>query len=151
MSLSSYLPSPSSVIKVLGGIVGASAATAGSALYLFQNRLIYPANLPEGSRTNVPRPEQPYEEITLTTPDGVRLKAFLIMYERDGVEAKDRPTVLLLHANAGNVVRFFLLPSFSSPPQSLALLLPHTLFSALGYVADLPCAGPPTSDCVCFC
>jgi len=46
----------------------------------------------------------PYEELTLTTPDGVKIKAFLMLYEKDGILAKDRPTVLLLHANAGNVV-----------------------------------------------
>lgn len=46
-----------------------------------------------------------YEELTLQTPDGIKIKAFLMLYEQDGVAAKDRPTVLLLHANAGNVVR----------------------------------------------
>lgn len=43
----------------------------------------------------------PYEELDLTTPDGVRIKAFLMLDEK----AEDRPTVILLHANAGNVVR----------------------------------------------
>lgn len=55
----------------------------------------------------MPTPDRfgmPYEELTLITPDGVKIKAFLMLYERDGVQAKDRPTVLLLHANAGNVV-----------------------------------------------
>jgi hypothetical protein len=52
-----------------------------------------------------------YEEIDLLTSDGVRIKAFLIMYdeleevEKKGVAAESRPTVILLHANAGNVVR----------------------------------------------
>jgi hypothetical protein len=119
MSLSSLLPHPSTVARVAASAAGVVLASAGSALYLFQNRLIYPANLPEGSRKDVPTPDQyglPFEDVELTTPDGIKIKAFLMLYERDGVKASDRPTVLLLHANAGNVVS----PAFSffsSPPS----------------------------------
>ncbi|BEJ17657.1 hypothetical protein CspHIS471_0610580 [Cutaneotrichosporon sp. HIS471] len=51
------------------------------ALWYFQRRLIYPADFPEGSRTMVPKPTEaalPYEDVTLTTPDGLRIKAFMI-------------------------------------------------------------------------
>lgn len=44
-----------------------------------------------------------YDELTLTSTDGVKVKAFLIKQPQD--IAASRPTVLLLHANAGNVVR----------------------------------------------
>ncbi|GAA5954454.1 hypothetical protein JCM21900_006813 [Sporobolomyces salmonicolor] len=104
--LADYFPSLRSVLKVLAATLAVSGATAGTALYLAQTRLIYPANFPQGSRQNVPTPDQfgmPYEELTLTTPDGVRVKAFLMLHDRDGVDPSDRPTVLLLHANAGNV------------------------------------------------
>ncbi|CEQ41666.1 SPOSA6832_03394 [Sporobolomyces salmonicolor] len=127
--LADYFPSLRLVLKVLAATLAVSGATAGTALYLAQTRLIYPANFPQGalllparspscphllirlrshagSRQNVPTPDQfgmPYEELTLTTPDGVRVKAFLMLHDRDGVDPSDRPTVLLLHANAGNV------------------------------------------------
>ncbi|GAA6008960.1 uncharacterized protein JCM10292_006577 [Rhodotorula paludigena] len=105
--LSAYLPSMRSVAKWLAGTLLVGLTASGTALYLLQSRLIYPANLPPGSRTNVPRPDEfgmtPFDEIDLTAPDGVRIKAFVIPYARDGVKPSDRPTVLLLHANAGNV------------------------------------------------
>lgn len=43
-----------------------------------------------------------YEDLTLETPDKVKIKAFLIL--QSDKTAASRPTVLLLHANAGNVV-----------------------------------------------
>lgn len=42
------------------------------------------------------------EEVELSSADGTKIKAFVIL-ARDKPE--ERPTVLLLHANAGNVVR----------------------------------------------
>ncbi|GAA6005619.1 hypothetical protein JCM11491_003703 [Sporobolomyces phaffii] len=95
-----------SLAKYLAATIALSLGGVGVGLYLGQSRLIYPSGIPAGSRENVPTPDEfgmPYEELTLTTPDGVRIKAFLMLYEKDGVAAKDRPTVLLLHANAGNV------------------------------------------------
>ena len=50
-----------------------------------------------------------YEDLTLTTPDKIKIKAYLMLQgaaqgkqamER---EAKTRPTILFLHANAGNM------------------------------------------------
>lgn len=41
-----------------------------------------------------------YEEITLTTSDGERLQAYTIL---QGEATAKRPTVLILHANAGNM------------------------------------------------
>lgn len=99
-------PSFRSLLKWFACTVALSVGGVGVGLYLGQTKLIYPSGIPAGSRENVPTPDQfgmPYEELTLITPDGVKIKAFLMLYERDGVQAKDRPTVLLLHANAGNV------------------------------------------------
>ncbi|KAK4703765.1 abhydrolase domain-containing protein 13, partial [Phenoliferia sp. Uapishka_3] len=56
-----------------------------------------------GSRTNVPLPTDygmPFEDVSLTTPDGVKIKAYLMLDEK---APEERPTVLLYHANAGNV------------------------------------------------
>ncbi|GAA5956380.1 hypothetical protein JCM10213_000556 [Rhodosporidiobolus nylandii] len=106
MPLASFLPSPTTLLKVCASTLAVLVGGSGTALYLLQNKLIYPANLPSGSRTDVPQPSDfgmPFEAVDLTTPDGVRLKAFLIKYEQGGTKAEERPTVLLLHANAGNV------------------------------------------------
>ncbi|GAA5860091.1 hypothetical protein JCM8547_009175 [Rhodosporidiobolus lusitaniae] len=107
MPLSSFLPSPWTLLKLAGGSLLLIVGGGGTALYLLQTRLIYPANLPSGSRENVPHPDEfgitPFEEVDLTAPDGVRIKAFLMPYQAAGVKMEDRPTVLLLHANAGNV------------------------------------------------
>jgi hypothetical protein len=49
-----------------------------------------------------------YEDLTLDTPDGLKIKAYLILQGGNKAdqetEAKRRPTVLFLHANAGNMV-----------------------------------------------
>ncbi|CAE6466735.1 unnamed protein product [Rhizoctonia solani] len=94
-------------------------------LYYGQNSLIYPSNVPEGSRTNVATPADyglPYSDLSFTTPDNVKIRAYLLIQRKillsaegsPGVEevtiegddadyARSRPTVLFLHANAGNL------------------------------------------------
>ncbi|KAF9965281.1 hypothetical protein BGZ70_005127 [Mortierella alpina] len=87
----------------------AAAAVAilsgGALLYHYQCEIIYPANFPEGSRTHVAKPSQynmPYEDLTLVTPDKVQIRAYLIKHTDDDL-ARRRPTILYLHANAGNM------------------------------------------------
>lgn len=78
-----------------------------------QRWIIYPAWAPPGSRKVVRKPSQHgmplYEDLELTSPDGVKVKAYLILQGANKAdqeqEAKKRPTVLFLHANAGNMVR----------------------------------------------
>jgi fermentation-respiration switch protein FrsA (DUF1100 family) len=86
-------------------VVGVVGLTGAGALYTFQNQLIYPASFPEGSRTKVAKPsayEMPFEEVFLTTPDKLKLHAYVIM--RDGTEdSKNALTIVFLHANAGNM------------------------------------------------
>lgn len=112
-------------LKTLATGIVISAGATGVLLYACQTKLIYPSDVPaglshvshelitrpirslhvSGSRTDVPTPDQfgmPFEDVSLETPDGVKIKAFL-MLQRAKPELK--PTVLLLHANAGNVVR----------------------------------------------
>ncbi|KAK4894527.1 hypothetical protein LTR28_002027, partial [Elasticomyces elasticus] len=71
----SYLRIP---LFATGGLAG----LVSSALYYYQNELIYPRYLPPNARTEVPRPPEfhitDYEELTLPTPDGESLSAFLI-------------------------------------------------------------------------
>ncbi|GAA5907824.1 hypothetical protein JCM6882_004567 [Rhodosporidiobolus microsporus] len=108
MPLFSFLPSPATFLKALATTLALALTGSGTALYLLQTRLIYPSNLPSGSRENVPTPdefgiEQPWEDVELKAPDGVRVRAYVIKYARGGTEPRSRPTVLMLHANAGNV------------------------------------------------
>jgi len=85
----------------------ASAAAIGTLgaglLYYGQNYLIYPSHV---MRTSIPAPsrfQMPYEHLTLTAKDGVKIRAFLIMRDADGsVAASSRPTVLMFHGNGGN-------------------------------------------------
>lgn len=84
---------------------GSLLGLAGGALYWYQNEIIYPRSLPAGSRTEVPRPPQfgisNYEELSIVTPDGETLSAFLIKPENT---AQARPITLLnFHGNAGNI------------------------------------------------
>lgn len=52
-----------------------------------------------------------YEDLTLDTPDGLKIKAYMILQGagegKEGMreQAVKRPTILFLHANAGNMVR----------------------------------------------
>jgi hypothetical protein len=119
----SAMPNALTVLKVVAGGTVVLLGAAGGLLYAFQTSLIYPANIPEGrwravadeglaadgwyvhagSRTNVATPDDydmSYEDLTLVTPDQVRIRAYLMLQDKP----ESRPTVLLFHANAGNVV-----------------------------------------------
>lgn len=140
------------------GALGVVSVTAGL-LYLFQTKMVYPADFPAGSRKGTFSPKDrlkkpflhlvllaevldpfstygiPYDDLTLTTPDNVKIRAYLIyaknrtdieslkrshnarrkseemadvdatqpLSEEQAQFAKSRPTVLLYHANAGNM------------------------------------------------
>ncbi|KAI0041478.1 alpha/beta-hydrolase [Auriscalpium vulgare] len=109
---------------------GSAATAAGLStigmglLYYGQNFLIYPSAFPQGSRENVPVPTDfslPYSDVTLTTADNVKVKAYLLTQrpklhingetriewddDEDGDAeefAATRPTVLMFHGNGGN-------------------------------------------------
>ncbi|KAG9686977.1 major facilitator superfamily transporter, partial [Aureobasidium melanogenum] len=75
-----------------------------SGLFYYQNELIYPRNIPPNARTDVPRPSQlglDAEELSLPTPDGETLSAFLV---KPGNASKAKNvTLLMFHGNAGNI------------------------------------------------
>ena len=81
------------------------AALGSSLLYFKQNELIYPANMPAGARTQVPRPEQFHiknaDSIEFPTPDGETLHAYLL--RPPNTQLKKNITLLTFHGNAGNV------------------------------------------------
>lgn len=81
------------------------AVVASSLLYFKQNEIIYPRNLPPGSRTEVPTPSQFHLSNTSThrfaTPDGETLHAYLLRAHQN---PQSLPiTILTFHGNAGNV------------------------------------------------
>ncbi|CEH17941.1 Predicted alpha/beta hydrolase BEM46 [Ceraceosorus bombacis] len=111
------IPTLWTLIRVLGGtFIGGFLVTAGL-LYRYQNALIYPSSFPNGSRTNVLTPDEfdlEYEDVRLKTPDGQELRVYLMCQsepserekrrgEDEGDVATRRPTILFLHANAGNM------------------------------------------------
>jgi len=81
------------------------AALGSTLLYFKQNALIYPANMPPGSRTDVADPSQfriaDSESIYLPTSDGETLHAFLLRPPNAALR-KDI-TLLTFHGNAGNI------------------------------------------------
>ncbi|KAI9808316.1 MAG: hypothetical protein M1825_004773 [Sarcosagium campestre] len=87
-------------------LAGSGLATVVSGLLYFkQNDLIYPRNLPPGTRTEVLRPRDfgfnDYEELLIPTPDGESLGAFFLKSTKKQ-NARDI-TVLMFHGNAGNI------------------------------------------------
>ncbi|KAG5520062.1 hypothetical protein PMAC_001138 [Pneumocystis sp. 'macacae'] len=69
-------------------------------IYCLQARLIYLSWVPLNSRSWVGRPDSyqiPYEDLTLSTPDGVSLHAYLSIYDNSHC------TFIYFHANAGNM------------------------------------------------
>ncbi|EJT99519.1 alpha/beta-hydrolase [Dacryopinax primogenitus] len=115
MVLYDYIPSWETVAKTSFGTALVMVGGTMGALYYGQSALIYPSGIPQDSRTTVAVPTQygmPYDDIDLITPDNVKLKAYLMLngYGHDdekevysAARAMRRPTVFLLHANAGNM------------------------------------------------
>lgn len=69
-----------------------------------------------------------FEDLTLESPDKVKIKAYLMLRGAsasgtDLEEAKKRPTILFLHANAGNMVGSRCLASIQAPIDRQALLM----------------------------
>lgn len=69
------------------------------------SELIYPRNIPVGSRTDVPKPPDfdmaDWEDIRFKTRDGEQLAAYLI--RPTNKRAASDITVLMFHGNAGNI------------------------------------------------
>jgi len=67
-------------------------------LYLFQNRMVFLANLP--GRALIATPQDAglrFEDVSIATSDGLQLHAWFVPAERS------KATVLFLHGNAGNI------------------------------------------------
>jgi len=115
-----YIPSLYTATQAILSISALTVCTAATLLYRYQRSLVYPSNFPTGSRTEILTPDHfdiEYENLTLQTPDGESLHAFLMPQqqisekekargEKEGGEdtMRRRPTVLVFHANAGNMV-----------------------------------------------
>lgn len=90
------------LVRLVTGTVAIGAVAIGGLLYTQQRSLIYCASLPEDSRTVVETPDVyglPFTESTLETPDGARLRSYVMRHPN----AAARPTVVMFHANAGNM------------------------------------------------
>jgi len=96
---------------------------AGGLLRHGQSFLIYPSAFPPGPPGRVATPDEydlPYENLTLETPDGLKIRGYLMRQqvrlssaltgnpgapdeEKDRAYSRIRPTVILFHGNAGNI------------------------------------------------
>ena len=91
-------------MRMIWHILGILAAAYGGlalVLYFFQARLVF---YPETGREIIVTPGQaglPYEDIRLTTSDGLSLHGWHIPAPQ--THAQPRGTVLFLHGNAGNI------------------------------------------------
>jgi len=90
---------------VLSVILGLS----GFIIYKLQNKIIYAANCPIDSRkiTYTPRDFEmdDYEDIEITTKDGIKIRAFLVKKYLDAEKTEiANSTLVYFHANAGNMV-----------------------------------------------
>ncbi|KAH7101442.1 Alpha/Beta hydrolase protein [Auriculariales sp. MPI-PUGE-AT-0066] len=120
--MSSFLPSFQTFFKGAATTTVALGSLGVSLLYYGQEYLIYPSAFPPGSRTEeVPTPSEwnlLYEDVTLPCPDGVNIRAYLLLQrkqmpgaahignhatESDDEYAADRPTVIMFHGNGGNI------------------------------------------------
>ncbi|WVR05356.1 hypothetical protein IAU60_002370 [Kwoniella sp. DSM 27419] len=80
------------VAKYFFGTSVAAVSIAIGGLWYFQRSMIYPSGFPEGSRTNVPKPIElgmPYEDVTLTTVDHVKIKAYVILARRNPISTEE--------------------------------------------------------------
>lgn len=81
------------------------AAFGSGLLYLKQNEIIYPRNLPPGARTEVPDPKEfqieDSESLRIPTPDNEILHAYLL--RTSNAVLRKNVTILMFHGNAGNV------------------------------------------------
>lgn len=102
--MSSALESLISYIRVPLLASSGVAAVLSGLLYFKQNEIIYPRNIPPGSRNDVPKPSQfgitDYEELMIPTPDGESLSAFFL---RANKQHYRNITILMFHGNAGNI------------------------------------------------
>ena len=103
--MTNWLDPAYNIAKWTTTIAAGTAALVGGGLYYFQTSLIYPASMPAGSRDIVDNPSKhgmsEYEEFFLATKDSERLHCYIITQTAN--VCRDRPTILLLHANAGNI------------------------------------------------
>lgn len=107
--IDSLMQTAAYLIKTSVYVIAALSLGLVSLLYLTQNRIIYPSHFPEKSRTDVASPETfnlPFTAVTLETSDGFKLHCYLIPSTTNSDYSMERTlptTILLLHANAGNM------------------------------------------------
>ncbi|AQZ11752.1 YNL320W [Zygosaccharomyces parabailii] len=92
------------LLKMLVGGCAALVSLSLAALYVLQNRLVYPS-WAQGARDKVDTPDSyglPYKKLVLTTGDGVKIEA----YDMQNTSAESTSTVLILCPNAGNIGYF---------------------------------------------
>ncbi|KAG9298761.1 hypothetical protein G9A89_012829 [Geosiphon pyriformis] len=101
--ISEHIPNSIQYFLTASGVLFCSGAIL---LYIFQCDLIYAANFPPDSRRHVSTPPDygihKWEDVSLTTKDNVKIRAYVCRQVPEA-NARISPTLLLFHANAGNM------------------------------------------------
>ncbi|CAG8538543.1 424_t:CDS:2 [Acaulospora morrowiae] len=100
----------------------------GALLYTFQTEILYPARYRKKSRQFItPKFAAdgiPFSETTLITEDNVRIKVYICKRPTDE-EARQRPTILVLHGNRGNGQRSIITTKFYNELRCNVVLLSY--------------------------
>ncbi|KAI3487836.1 hypothetical protein L1887_48211 [Cichorium endivia] len=106
-----YLPSFGSIARVVGGVLVVSLISTAGLLYRYQTSLIYPSSFPSGSKAETLRVFVMLQGTALAKSNekSLQRKSSPTQTGKAPLEVTDaalagkRPTVLFLHANAGNM------------------------------------------------
>lgn len=116
---------PRRLAKMFLGSAGVLVSASLAALYVYQNRLVYPS-WAQGAREQVDTPDMyglQYVDVTLTTSDRIKLRAFDIRNENSST------TMLVLCPNAGNIGYFLPIAQFLYQEYGLSIFI----YSYRGY------------------
>eukprot|EP00033_Pygsuia_biforma_P002287 GCRY01002532.1.p1 GENE.GCRY01002532.1~~GCRY01002532.1.p1 ORF type:complete len:315 (+),score=54.51 GCRY01002532.1:303-1247(+) len=108
-----------------GGIFASLGVLGITAVWFFQERMLYYPTVPAGSRTSKLLPEMFHisgEEVWIKTRDGISLNALFFPTP----SRTESPTILMLHGNAGNIgMRIPSIPGYTNLANCNVLLLEY--------------------------
>ncbi|RHZ50016.1 hypothetical protein Glove_508g72 [Diversispora epigaea] len=93
---------PLTTYLIVSAVSAAFLLGSGTLLYIFQTELLYPIRYRKKSRQIPTQEGIPFREETLITKDNFKIKTYICKRSTDE-EASQRPTILALPGNRGNI------------------------------------------------